>query len=65
MGFDELEWLMGEWIDRDRGDAREPERKAVEVCRPVRETAWSFVATIALPGGTDLGIYQPKRPSPG
>ena len=40
------------------------ERKGVAVRRPVREEAWGFVTEIALPGGTDLAIYQPKHPSP-
>ena len=40
------------------------ERKGVAVRRPVREEAWGFVTTIALPEGTDLAIYQPKHPSP-
>ena len=40
------------------------ERKGVAVRRPVREEAWGFVTEVALPGGTDLAIYQPKHPSP-
>lgn len=37
------------------------ERKGVEVRRPVREQAWGSVTQIALPGGTELAIYQPKH----
>jgi hypothetical protein len=40
------------------------EHKGVEVRRPVREEAWGFVTEIVLVEGTDLGIYQPKHPSP-
>ncbi len=40
------------------------ERKGVAVRRPAREEAWGFVTEVALPGGTDLAIYQPKHPRP-
>ena len=40
------------------------EHKGVAVRRPVREEAWGFVTEVALPGGTDLAIYQPKHPRP-
>jgi catechol 2,3-dioxygenase-like lactoylglutathione lyase family enzyme len=41
---------------------KELESKGIRVERPLREERWGRVATIRLPGGGDLGIYQPKHP---
>ena len=38
--------------------------KGVEVTRPIAEERWGFVTAIALPGGGELGLYEPKHPSP-
>jgi catechol 2,3-dioxygenase-like lactoylglutathione lyase family enzyme len=40
----------------------ELESKGIRVERPVREEQWGRLATIHLPGGGALGIYQPKHP---
>ncbi len=36
--------------------------KGVEPLRPPSEQGWGIVTTIALPGGGELGLYQPKHP---
>src|SRR5258706_7525720 len=33
-------------------------------CSEVEEARWGTVARIRLPGGSEVGIYQPKHPSP-
>jgi catechol 2,3-dioxygenase-like lactoylglutathione lyase family enzyme len=33
-------------------------------CSDVQEARWGSIARIRLPGGGELGIYQPKHPSP-
>jgi predicted enzyme related to lactoylglutathione lyase len=38
--------------------------KGVEFSRPIIEERWGSVTSIALPGGGELGLYQPKHPSP-
>jgi len=38
--------------------------RAVEFAGPVREERWGSVTAIALPGGGELGLYEPKHPSP-
>jgi predicted enzyme related to lactoylglutathione lyase len=38
------------------------EGKGVAVRRPIQEQDWGRLATIVLPGGGELGIYQPKHP---
>jgi catechol 2,3-dioxygenase-like lactoylglutathione lyase family enzyme len=36
--------------------------KGVE-CGDVQEPPWGILTTIKLPGGGDLGLYQPKHPT--
>lgn len=33
-------------------------------CSPVHEERWGSLTNITLPGGGQLGVYQPKHPSP-
>jgi hypothetical protein len=33
-------------------------------CSAVEEARWGSVTKIAMPGGGELGLYQPKHPSP-
>ena len=32
-------------------------------CAPVHEERWGSVTSIRLPGGGEIGLYQPKHPS--
>lgn len=40
----------------------ELETKGVNFIRPVTDQNWGLVTAIAIPGGGELGIYQPKHP---
>jgi catechol 2,3-dioxygenase-like lactoylglutathione lyase family enzyme len=42
--------------------ARELERKGVPLKRPFDEARWGRVTEITLPGGGQIGLYQPKHP---
>lgn len=42
--------------------ARELEGKGVTLTRPFDEPPWGRVTQITLPGGGQLGLYQPKHP---
>jgi catechol 2,3-dioxygenase-like lactoylglutathione lyase family enzyme len=42
--------------------ARELERKGIPLKRPFDEPRWGRVTNIALPGGGQIGLYQPKHP---
>ena len=33
------------------------------VCSEVQEARWGSITTIRLPGGGDVGLYQPKHPT--
>jgi predicted enzyme related to lactoylglutathione lyase len=42
----------------------ELERKGVEISRPIAEERWGLVTGIRLPDGSELGLYEPRHPSP-
>ncbi|HEV3235095.1 MAG TPA: extradiol dioxygenase [Candidatus Dormibacteraeota bacterium] len=37
--------------------------KGVEFATPVNEERWGILTAIKLPGGGELGLYQPKHPT--
>ena len=39
-------------------------RKGVAVKMPILEQEWGSLASIVLPGGSEISIYQPKHPTP-
>jgi len=42
--------------------AKELERRGVPLKRPFDEARWGRVTEITLPGGGQIGLYQPKHP---
>jgi catechol 2,3-dioxygenase-like lactoylglutathione lyase family enzyme len=40
------------------------EAKGVEVVRPVSDVGWGLLTAIALPGGGELTLYEPRHPLP-
>ncbi len=32
------------------------------VCSPIEEARWGSITKIALPGGVEVGLYQPRHP---
>ena len=38
--------------------------KGVELARPISDEGFGLLTAIRLPGGGELGLYQPKLPSP-
>jgi catechol 2,3-dioxygenase-like lactoylglutathione lyase family enzyme len=38
--------------------------KGVDVVRPVSDEGFGLATAIRLPGGGELGLYQPRHPSP-
>jgi catechol 2,3-dioxygenase-like lactoylglutathione lyase family enzyme len=43
---------------------RELRGKGVVVAREVSEERWGLLTAIRLPGGGELGLYEPRHPSP-
>jgi catechol 2,3-dioxygenase-like lactoylglutathione lyase family enzyme len=42
----------------------ELEAKGVELARPVRDQGWGLVTALRVPGGGELGLYEPRHPTP-
>ncbi|MEA2242593.1 MAG: hypothetical protein QOD24_2149, partial [Solirubrobacteraceae bacterium] len=42
----------------------ELERKGVEFTRPVSDEGWGLVTAMRVPGGGELGLYEPRHPTP-
>ena len=36
--------------------------KGVEFSKPISDQGWGLLATARLPGGSELGIYEPRHP---
>jgi hypothetical protein len=45
-------------------EARKLKAKGVELTRPISEESFGLATAIALPGGSELGLYQPTHASP-
>jgi predicted enzyme related to lactoylglutathione lyase len=43
---------------------RELKEKGVEFSGPVQRVGWGLLTGIKLPGGGELGLYQPRHASP-
>jgi predicted enzyme related to lactoylglutathione lyase len=43
---------------------KELEGKGVEFVRPIENAGWGRLTALRLPGGGELGIYEPRHPSP-
>ena len=42
----------------------ELEGKGVELVGPVSDEGWGLVTAIRIPGGGELGLYEPRHPRP-
>jgi predicted enzyme related to lactoylglutathione lyase len=43
---------------------RELEAKGVEITAPIVDEGWGRIAQIVIPGAGEIGIYEPRHPSP-
>jgi catechol 2,3-dioxygenase-like lactoylglutathione lyase family enzyme len=43
--------------------AEELKAKGVELARPVSDEGWGLLTAIRLPGGGELGLYEPRHPT--
>jgi hypothetical protein len=41
----------------------ELQAKGFQTARPVSDESWGLLTAIALPGGVELGLYQPRHPT--
>jgi predicted enzyme related to lactoylglutathione lyase len=38
--------------------------KGVEPARPVSDEGWGLVTALSVPGGGEIGLYEPRHPQP-
>jgi hypothetical protein len=38
--------------------------KGVEFTKPITDEGFGLVTSLRLPGGSELGLYEPRHPSP-
>jgi catechol 2,3-dioxygenase-like lactoylglutathione lyase family enzyme len=38
--------------------------KGVEITRPITDAGWGLMTALAIPGGGELALYEPRHPSP-
>ena len=43
---------------------RELEAKGVEIAAPIEDEGWGRIARIVIPGAGEIGVYEPRHPSP-
>jgi predicted enzyme related to lactoylglutathione lyase len=53
-------YLMCDDIEATMGEL---ERKGVEVLGPVTDEGWGLLTAIRVPGGGELGLYEPRHPT--
>ena len=53
-------YLMCDDLDRT---VEELKLKGVGLARPIREESWGRVTALQLPGGSALGLYEPRHPT--
>jgi predicted enzyme related to lactoylglutathione lyase len=49
--------------DDVKATVKELESKGVEIVRPIQETGFGLVTFIRIPGGGELGLYEPRHPT--
>jgi hypothetical protein len=38
--------------------------RGIETTMPITDQGWGLVTSLRLPGGDEIGLYEPKHPSP-
>jgi hypothetical protein len=49
--------------DDIQATVKELKTKGVELVRPIKDAGWGLVTALKLPGGAELGLYEPKHPT--
>jgi catechol 2,3-dioxygenase-like lactoylglutathione lyase family enzyme len=46
------------------GTVRELESRGVEFVSPIQDEGWGLIAQLEVPGAGEIGLYEPRHPSP-
>jgi predicted enzyme related to lactoylglutathione lyase len=49
-------------VDDIHATLAELDRKGVEIASPANDQGWGVVASIMLPSGAELALYEPRHP---
>jgi len=49
--------------DDIKATVKELKNKGVEFSRPIKNEQWGQITYIKIPGGGEMGLYQPKHPT--
>jgi predicted enzyme related to lactoylglutathione lyase len=49
--------------DDIKATVEELKSKGVEFTQPIKNEQWGLVTSIKIPGGGNIGLYQPKHPT--
>jgi predicted enzyme related to lactoylglutathione lyase len=49
--------------DDIKATVKELKSRGVEFTRSIEKERWGLMTSIRIPGGSDLGLYQPKHPT--
>ena len=63
MIFDAHVVVYSKDADADRAFFRDVLKKKGVVCSEVQEARWGSMSKIRMPGGGEVGLYQPKHPT--
>lgn len=50
--------------DDIRATVKDLKSKGVEFTQPIQDAGFGLMTSLRIPGGSELGIYEPKHPSP-
>ena len=50
--------------DDVRATVKALKNKGVDFAAPISDQGWGLLTSIRIPGGGELGLYQPRHPSP-
>ena len=42
----------------------EMKRKGIEFTQPIKDAGYGLVTSLKIPGGGEMGLYEPRRPRP-
>ena len=49
--------------DDIQGTVTHLKSRGVEVTRPIEDQGWGVVTTLRIPGGGEIGLYEPRHPT--
>ena len=61
---DERRYELYLMCDDIEASVEELKRKGVQFTRPISQERWGLLTALAIPGGGELALYEPRHPRP-